>query len=1392
MADSRVLIEIVSTAKGLKVVAKDTEKLAKNVDKVDTAQKKAEKSGAKYHKTEKGIHQANLSSAKGFSKMNQSIGGGSSGLVGAYATLAANVFAATAAFNALRSAAQVATLVEGFTFLADTAGRTSTVISRNIQGITNNALSMEQAMRTSAIAITSGFSTTQLERLVTVGKNASIALGRNLGDSIDRLIRGVAKLEPEILDELGILVRVDTASRKYAAGLGKVASELTDFEKRQAFLNATIEQGEEKYAALTAAIDINAFDKLAGTFANMTQNVLNLVNTALKPLISFFAQSQIAMFGAITFLAKGVIGTMFPMLTDLGKKYTDTAQKAHLAADAMKDSSEKAFKAAESATAKSGSKKSDPGGFKAMVASAKKGSLSQKEIAGGLKSLRISEKLRERNLANADKKDVARKKKELKRIQDLILETEKLQMAEKNRGQASVGSARSGGRANEQDIIASGGSAIGGAGGMAGFGIASSSFKELRNEIQITDAEVTKSFGAEGQSKMQRFGQSTRNGFKMASGGIRLFGAAAINAIPLFGQIIFVVGILINVFKKLFGMSAKVSQAFKNLNEVTSKMPDKFKTLKATTEVLEHRIDNLAVQMEVAEKASHRLDLAYDIQRQKALMLANEIKVTAGVLLEFSDSVAALGTEILKSDPSAFTMMMADLGTEFREQTGEVLNLKNGILEYLRVLAMMPVVGSGAKLALALFDAETRKAGKTAEELDKQLNEDQWQLYTKGILDSRQALEGDKESAAAIARFGSLEDLLAAGAAESDNFAIRSEFVAQALKNVALEAGAADAAVEGIGPGLEQVTKKLISFADRNSKKNEFITMGKDLGEFSQKLKDLVKTSGNIDGDLLASIEIPREVADVMKAYGISRANILGSLEQEVKNGEVIGVQGEDAFSLLQKRFNLHGLAVEKLKEDLAARTKILAAQKQEIAFQEKSFEIRLKQTQLAQTGVYELNPRDEQKLAKESHKLKKGFINDQYLTELANAAQVRDTAMEDARLKNADINDPKLLKQKLADAEKIFNAEAELADKKFDREVQDVDDLLAIKKAKAGTEGTTLERLGALSESRDGTEGFQQKIKDMQNASQPMLDTLKSMGPDGEFAAAAIEGTLSIASSIGKIGDASLSTADRVGAAADVIGAIGGIMAASSKQQIAEVDKQIAAEKNRDGKSKESLAKIAAMEKKKDQMKRKAFEQNKKMQMAETVVNTAAAIMAQKGNLPMMLLMGILGAAQLAVIAKTSYQSTGGAIEQPKRQELSIGKRNNKVDTSQGVTGGELSFLRGNKGVGSNANSFTPGGAAGMKRSYAAGGEILVGEQGPEVIRPTADGYNVIPNDRMGGGTTNANFTINAVDAAGVEEVLMKQRGNIIGMIREAAHEHGEEFIEAVNPNAYGIPMEK
>ena len=75
------------------------------------------------------------------------------------------------------------------------------------------------------------------------------------------------------------------------------------------------------------------------------------------------------------------------------------------------------------------------------------------------------------------------------------------------------------------------------------------------------------------------------------------------------------------------------------------------------------------------------------------------------------------------------------------------------------------------------------------------------------------------------------------------------------------------------------------------------------------------------------------------------------------------------------------------------------------------------------------------------------------------------------------------------------------------------------------------------------------------------------------------------------------------------IISAMGAIMAASSKAKIANIDREIEAEKKRDGKSKASLDKIKAMEKKKEQMARKAFEMSKKMQIASAIINTASAV---------------------------------------------------------------------------------------------------------------------------------------------------------------------------------------
>jgi len=72
-------------------------------------------------------------------------------------------------------------------------------------------------------------------------------------------------------------------------------------------------------------------------------------------------------------------------------------------------------------------------------------------------------------------------------------------------------------------------------------------------------------------------------------------------------------------------------------------------------------------------------------------------------------------------------------------------------------------------------------------------------------------------------------------------------------------------------------------------------------------------------------------------------------------------------------------------------------------------------------------------------------------------------------------------------------------------------------------------------------------------------------------------------------------------------------------------------------------------------------------------------------------------------------------------------------------------------------------------------GTPYMVGEAGAEMFVPNQTG-TIIPNRNMGGGqTVNVNFSINTVDAAGVDELLVSRRGTITNIIRDAAQQKGQ-----------------
>jgi hypothetical protein len=209
----------------------------------------------------------------------------------------------------------------------------------------------------------------------------------------------------------------------------------------------------------------------------------------------------------------------------------------------------------------------------------------------------------------------------------------------------------------------------------------------------------------------------------------------------------------------------------------------------------------------------------------------------------------------------------------------------------------------------------------------------------------------------------------------------------------------------------------------------------------------------------------------------------------------------------------------------------------------------------------------------------------------------------------------------------------------------------------------------------------------------------------------------------------------------------------------------------------------------------------NKKMQMAQVAIAVAASVAhnltaasaaaAQSGLAAPGVFTGVLGmlnavtiglgAAQIAIIAGTSYQgggSVGSADSGGSASSVSVGSRKGSVDMakSQGG-GGELAYMRGDRGTGGPEN-FRPA-FSGYK--HRASGGYVVGEQGPELFMPDTPGQ-IVPSGQGDSTPINATINISAVDSAGVQDVLINQRGHIISMIREAANAQGDGFLENIN----------
>ena len=319
---NKVKVDVVIDDKGkLKQVAESSKQAGKGLDNTAKNAKNAERNI-------KGVANSSSNSTKNFSKMAQGMGGV---VVPAYAAFAAQMFALTAAFGFFKRAGDLAVLQAGQTAYASATGIAMKSLTKDIMSATGAQISFRDAAQAAAIGTSAGLNANQLKELGTAAKDVSAILGRDVTDSFNRLIRGVTKAEPELLDELGIILRLDKATTDYGLSIGKTKDELNAFERTQAVTNEVLNQAQDKYSRILEATGgggVNAFNKLSVALDEVVMKIQKFLLPIANKLANVLTEVPLLAGAGFALMASGPLKAIGFDLKEMGSTAKESANEA--------------------------------------------------------------------------------------------------------------------------------------------------------------------------------------------------------------------------------------------------------------------------------------------------------------------------------------------------------------------------------------------------------------------------------------------------------------------------------------------------------------------------------------------------------------------------------------------------------------------------------------------------------------------------------------------------------------------------------------------------------------------------------------------------------------------------------------------------------------------------------------------------------------------------------------------------------------------------------------------------------------------------------------------------------------------------------------------------------
>tara|TARA_R100000152_G_scaffold6425_1_gene2394 strand:- start:318 stop:2357 length:2040 start_codon:yes stop_codon:yes gene_type:complete len=213
----------------------------------------------------------------------------------------------------------------------------SEVALNKLQEATNNTMSefdlFQQANNAMVLGVTTN--SDEMAEMFDIAQRLGRALGRDTASSVESLVTGIGRQSRLMLDNIGIIVKSEEAYEDYAEKLGITSERLTDAQKKQAFLEATMESARKKVKDLgdelpttrdsldefsasvsnlgtTIGENIPFTDTLLKALTQMTNSVNNFIKgdeeiIKLEKDLNYFLQQKERILKSVNFVSKDLI-----------------------------------------------------------------------------------------------------------------------------------------------------------------------------------------------------------------------------------------------------------------------------------------------------------------------------------------------------------------------------------------------------------------------------------------------------------------------------------------------------------------------------------------------------------------------------------------------------------------------------------------------------------------------------------------------------------------------------------------------------------------------------------------------------------------------------------------------------------------------------------------------------------------------------------------------------------------------------------------------------------------------------------------------------------------------------------------------------------------------------